>query len=775
MVKLIFNNLHKFNVTKKGYVFSILAIIIGVLAYAFFSAQLFTPNYLEIQDQIDTRIFQLDREFTFFKESILQQITRYSLYYATVEFYNIILEDEIIRASFENDYENFQNTIFTLAINGSFDGAPVIGMENKTIPYLISFYEDFFNNSLLADFEYELIGGRIYEITPLYIKADVEYNLSLTSRELDLEIYDSTLIRPSFSVEGLRDPQIALYVNNETAELLTQEKESPIFQGNWTLQLFNETFSRGYVTTFEFPEFRYTLGTSFIRSILNSTNRGLYSDILSFLSFEYDRSAQPYDTANYNYTHSLYGSTVFLASFSNISQRIDETSYGFNVDLSDPGIDCTIIGINGNGCEINSLVEIENLEISGSDFMMSFWINYDGLDTGTQNLIETSEFIITLNKDLRQLQFEGALETSENFQRNNISFNPNRWSNLIVRTTSDGRILLLVNGEIRYSNTIEGSFNSISNIQFGNAQFDEIVIINRSVSNAEVSRIVSQRSSLFLEYSQSLHNYGFYVFNNSEYIDLNLSHKLNGSFNEFAVEFWVRFDNMGGNGGNLIFMENILGNEFLGVNISSNQLDFYGIDRGSSPFNIQTGLSDNFMDNRYKHIVIQKRNSGDVEIYLNSNLIRNQTNAISNNLGGFDNARLFGENSNFYGVLDEFVTYNRVFSQSEINSHYYNFKSEVGGCCNYFKLYNENTHGVNPDIRNALPTIFVSDIDNYNSYDIILTQRNATSQIDGQWEEELFDACQVYIYNMEKYSNIQNVVPGTIGSRCYNLIAQGIY
>ncbi|MFT4244885.1 MAG: LamG-like jellyroll fold domain-containing protein [Candidatus Woesearchaeota archaeon] len=774
-IKYLIKNINLINNSKKGYVFSIIAIVLGVLLYAFFSAQLNTPNYLEIQDQIDTRIFQLDREFTFFKSSVIQSITRFSLYHATFEFYSILLQDQTIRDSFNKDYENFQNAILTLAIDGTFDGTPVTGMENKTIPHLISYYENFFNSSLFAELEYEILSGRIYEITPLHIISDIEFEISVSSRELDFEIFDRFTVRPSFTVEGFKDPQIALYVDNESAGVLTQERESPVFQGNWTLDLFNDTFRNEYVTTFEFPEFRYTLGTSFIRSILNSTNRGIYRDILSFLSFEYSMNANPYDTANYNYSHNLFGSTVFLNSFDNISQNLDQTSYNFNFNLP-VGSDCFVQGISGDSCILNELAKVDDLILDRSQFTMSFWINYSSSQTGSHTLINTSEFSIILDKDEEVLQFQGTLEDGTIFSRNNIVFRSNRWNNLLIGTSQSQGIQLLINSELRYVNPILKKFNLISNIEFGNAHFDEIVFINRTISNREISRLISQRKALFLEYSPSLFNDGLFVYNLGEYIELNLSHRIDDSFSEFAVEFWFRFDNENGNGGDLLILDTSTGSEEFIVGVSSNQISISGESILGNSFSHSSDGTHNFLDNRYKHVVVQKLSSGALQVYLNSNLILDlPVNSINGSLGNFNKARIFGVDSEFYGVIDEFVIYNRTFQEFEIKSHFYNFKSEVGGCCNYFKLFNEDIHGPVSGVRNGLPTIFVSDIEKYNSYDIVLTQRNASEEINGAWEGELFDACQVYVYNMEQYSNVQLVIPGTIGSRCFDLIRLGIY
>ena len=767
--------------SKKGYVFSILAIFVGIVIYTFFQVQFESTNYLDRQESIDSRIFQLDREYTFFKNSILPQLVRYSVFSSTNEFYNELLGDEILRASFNKDYSNFQAALTSITLSGQINQDltgivdPIIldNMENKTLPYLIEFYELFFNNSLQANLTYEVIALRVYETIPMYITIDLEINLSLNSKELDFEIYDNNyLVRTSFSVEGLKDPQVALYGNNITAEPLRLEKDSPIYEGNWTPELFNATFNEGLVTTFEYPEFRYSLGTSFIRSLLNSTNRGVYGNILSFLSFEYNMNATPYDTANFNNTHTMYGTTIFLSSFDNISNIVDESSYNsqFSVSCND------VIGVSGRGCGTdNQGLNLTDLSLDGSDFGISIWFNYSSNLVGEKILVETEDFNVTLNPQTQTLVFQGATDQFL-FSRDNISFRANRWNNLIITPSSRDEILLLINSEIRYFNPIRGHFPTIESIRIGDEgiEIDEVVIINKTLSGREISNFVTQRRASFIEYQESLYNYGFNFFNKSEFIDLNLTNRLNQTFDELTFEFWYRFREES-QGGQLLFFENSTTGNFFELNLTQDSISLRG-EIGGDIFLSQTPPLSNVFNQRYTHLLVQINSSRGVEIFLNSQSIFLENSIFSGDLGNYGTARISSPNSFFIGVLDEFVIYNSNLLSHEINANFYNFKSEVGGCCNYFKMYNENTHQLaNPFIRNALPTIFLSDIENYDSLNIILTNRTRDPPSDDPWENSLFDACQVYIYNMEQFSRPNSVVSGDIGSRCFDLIRAGIY
>lgn len=769
--------------SKKGYVFSILAIFIGILMYTFFQVQLQSTNYLDRQESIDSRVFQLDREYTFFRNSILPQLVRYSVFSSTNEFYDLLIGNEILRASFDKDYSNFQSSLVSATVFGQisqniegFESSIVLdGMENKTLPYLIEFYEDFFNNSLQADLTYEIISLRVYESIPMYINVDLEINLSLTSKELDFEIYDENyLVRTSFSIEGLKDPQVALYANNLTAEPLRLEKDSPIYEGNWTPELFNVTFNEGLVTTFEYPEFRYSLGTSFIRSMLNSTNRGVYGSILSFLSFEYNMNATPYDTANFNTTHRMYGTTIFISSFDNISNIIDESSYN-----SDFSVNCNeVSGVRGTGCSIadSEGLNVTDLSLDSSSFGISVWINYSSTLNSPRILLQTENFTVTLIPQIQSIVFEGTT-TEGSFIRNNISFRAGRWNNLIITPSSDrDEMLLLVNSEIRYFNPVVGYFPTIEEVKIGdvNIEIDEVVIVNKTLRGREISILNTQRAASFIEYQESLYEYGFNFFNKSEFIELNLSNRLNQTFDEFTIEFWYRFDE-DSQGGQLLFFENSSTNEFFELNLIPNFINLSGVTDTNS-FSIQTSPIQNLFSSRYTHLLIQINSSRGVEIFLNSELVFSQNSFFSGNLGRYDIARIGSSNSNFIGVLDEFVLYDSNLLSHEIVANFYNFKSEVGGCCNYFKMYNEDTHQLgNPFIRNALPTIFLTNLEEFSSYNVILTNRSRDPPSNDPWEGNNFDACQIYIFNMDTFSRPYSVVSGDVGERCFDLIKAGIY
>lgn len=740
--------------------------------FAYLSSQFYSPRYLEFQEQTNIRISQLDREFIFVRDSIVPQVVRFSTYHATHEFINLLLEDETLRNSLNNSHRNIQNSIFELAINGSYQGINRPAMENRTIPHLLDFYVDFFNTSMVSDLEYTIINGRVFEQTPLQLSIQTEINLSLQARELDFNLFDQTLVKTSFSIEGIRDPKIGLHVNNATAEPIRRERTASSYTGedDWSWNLFNETFEEGLVTIFTYPEFRYTVGTSFLRSITNSTTRGLISDMLAFLSFQYERDATPYDTRNFNTTHTLYGPTLFLASFDNISSRVDETSYNFNLNLT--GVDCTVPGVSNNSCNLNNqLREIENLELQGENATISLWVNYQ--NSGV--IFNSSSLRLEVDNVTETLQVFGTkTQTPTSFEINNIRLRPNVWNNIIVHANSQNEIDVFINAELRYAQVISGGFEPITNIEIGNALFDEIKFINRSVSQRELSRIVSQRRATFLEYQESLYDYGL-VLTGAERVDLNLSHVLNRTFDEFTVEFWIQIEELHGDLTILELSNSSLNRDF---SISLNQSNVF-IDASNGGIPQQEVSSPvRLDDNRYKHVLVQIDSNNRITIHVNTQLLLNESFTVP--IGNYSQSILF-PNSHTHqvrGILDEFVMYSTSFDEFEIHEHYYNFQSRVGGCCNYFKMFNPMTHGVTiPDtpFPNPISTVFVNIWGQNNISLEKIGQRNSSFPSSANWHNFSIDACQIFVYNTQSYVGLLDAHAGETGRTCRELIEAGIY
>lgn len=746
---------------KRAYVFSLTALIVAVLLFAYLNSEFNDPKYLSNQERIDIRISQLDKEFLFVKESVIPQAVRFSTYYATKEFLNITLSNETFKNSLNNSHSNVQNVILNLAINGSFNNEFKPSMENRTVEYLMSYYEDFFEDSLISNFTYSINNGRVYEKTPLYISVQMEIDLLLRAEELDLEISDTKTVDVSFSVEEFRDPYLALNINDSTAEELALERSSPTYGGEWTWELFNDTYENGYVTTFVFPEYKYTLGTSFLRSFTNSTQRGLYKDIISFLSFQYEQDSTPYDTNNFNYSHLMYTDTLFIATFDNTSSSIDETNYGHSLFPSPTN--CNVSGVSGNACEITTPTEIVDLSISPNSSAISFWINY----SGSGIIFNSSSLDIETNSTKQSLTIRGERDSLSDFVINNVSLTPNRWNNIIIHAR-DNSLDFLINAEKRYSQYIEGSFESFENITLSNAEFDEITIINRSISNTEISRLTNERESQFLEYKNSLHTTGLGLYGYEE-IDLSLSHVLNKSFNEFGVEFWYRASEIDSSF-RVLRLENSTTSDFFEINLNSTNVEI-----SSNSFN-QISSNFDFDNNEYRQILIQLTNSNMLEVYVNTQLIMNVS--FTDTIANYSHATLLDNSSKLQGVFDEFVLYNTSFFKNEIEEHYFNFESVVGGCCNYFKIYNENTHGVPVPDNNSISSPMVTNWDKFNLTLVTTRQKNSSFPSSASWYEKYVDPCIIYVYNLNNYVNTSDsdgVKPGDIGFTCQELIKEGIY
>ncbi|MFP4401702.1 MAG: LamG-like jellyroll fold domain-containing protein [Candidatus Nanoarchaeia archaeon] len=760
---LIYKIINQFNSNKRGYVFTIMVIIGSILMYSYLQSQLYESVFVTEAEQNDLRINQLSREFTYLKNSVAPQALRFSIYHATQEYTNIIYDEETgLHRSY--NYSHIQDSIYELALNGTYNSNPRSYMENKTLPYILDEYINIINSTYRANLSYKVINGRIFEDTPLALSAQSDIELRLRDESIGVRLSDTILANVNINLEGIRDPQIVLHVpdGNSTAEVLERARATNV-STDWDDILFDETYQKGLVTVFTYPEYEYTIGTSFLRSITNSAPRGLYRDILSFLSFQYERDESPKDTKNYKSTHQLFSNTIFLHSFENVSSGVDETNYNyvFNTNTGS-GDNCTITGVSGRGCELGEgLREIQNLELEGDNFAISFWVN----PTLNDQIFQSSEFNISIDSSAESIILEGVDDSSNSFQLQS-SIELNDWSNVVVQSRNNG-FEMLIDAQRRSSLVLPINVSSVSSLEFGNAQFDEIVIINRSISTQEIAQLRQAREAIFLEYKESLYDRAIEL-NDVRDINLSLNHQLNKTFDQFAVEMWVQLEES--SGGEILRLENSTSSQNLILELYKNSLNF-SID-GSYSFNPSTS---NLMNNRYKHILLQLNESDEWELYINNKFI--DSSSFSGTIGNYDTSILLAGDDEFSGLLDEFVLYNTSFSQEEIEEHYFNFKSSVGGCCNYFKMYNEDTHSP-PSIGSlnvSTSTLFLHNWSNYDLFVAELERRNTSYPATYDWYGTTVDACQPFVYNLDGYSQRTSFRGTSSTNTCVKLIEKGIY
>ena len=757
----------KLNDSKKGFVISILVLFASIILFAYLESTYYEPTYLENQEFDNVRISRIDQEFVFIKDSIFPESIRYSGYYATLEFLDILANNNTAKNLAKNNYSYVQDSIFELMINGTFEGNNNVVMDNKTIPEILDFYDDFIQDSLNTNFTYELIGGRIYEKTPLFLSIQFEFNQKFDVYELDLIMDELVLVDVSFPLSEFRDPQVLLYANSSSTELLKESKTALSYSGEWTWELYNETYDKGLVTIFKYPEYEYTIGNSFLRSLVNSTQVGLYSNIISFLSFEYEKDSTPYDTKNYNLSHQLSGTSLFVASLNNVSSMVDETAYPIIFDVSTPGDNCSISGVSEFGCDLNGLRDVQNLNIQGSNFTLSFWLNY----TSAGTILRSSGFEMIVNPLFENFTFTGNLDSLPSFEMNDVNLVPNGWNNIIIHSKSDNTIELLINGVTQNIVEINGHFVSFNDLELGNAQFDEIVLINKSLDDIEIAELVSSRKIQFLEYGDSLYDSGLNVDSTNNYVLLDPT-TINQSYSEYAFELWFRLENDGP--GDLVYFLNSTTGDHARIRINS--LGNLRILMQDGPESIIESFSGTpiLNDSRYKHLVVQVDGTN-LYAYLNSKLIG--TYAYSGDLRmDYDYLRLiWGSGFNFTGTLDEFVLYNRTLTQQEITNHYYNFKSEVSGCCNYFKMYNNGTHSYPLSSNYSISTLFLSNGSSFNLSLTTIGQKNSSYPATANWYGKQVDNCHIYVYNLQDYVDMVSVKSGDTGSSCQELIERGVY
>lgn len=757
-------NLNQISNSKKGFVFSMLVILGSLIMFIYLEATFHNPNYDDIQEFDNTRILRINDEFTFMKNSVVPEIIRYSAFFATQDLLEILATDAAARTNAKGNYSYLQSKMTELMINGTFDGSNRPLMDNKTVEDLMAFYSNFSNETLRVDYTYQIRGTRIYEKTPLFLSIEMELYQRMESYDLELVLEEPLIIDVSFPLNTFKDPQVLLYVNQSSDEILTDAKSRTSYDGEWNWDLLNETYEDGLVTIFTYPEYQYTVGTSFLRSIVNSTQKGKYFNILSFLSFEYEQDSSPYDTKNYDLGHEFYSNTLFLTSLNDVSTRIDESSYNNSFNVPIAGDDCTIQGVNQLGCRLNNLRPIQNLDSSGSNFTFSFWINY----TSSGTIIDSDGFMIQTDIATENATVELYTQTLGTRTLSGVRIKSGEWSNIIIQSRDDGFIDVMVNGvsQIQELLEIEDSLIAFDEIEVGgNVLFDEIVFVNSSLSINQIASLLSSRKAIFTEYDESLFGSGLKLTGN-ERIDLNSS-IINGTYTDFAIEYWFYLDDS--SVGDLANFQNSTSSNQFVINISNNDLQVIIEDTANQLSLKKSNL--NLDDSSYKHLIIQLQGF-EIQVFLNSVLIMDGT--YNGEFGGYDTMRLFNTSSSLSGLVDEFVLYNRSLSSDEIRSHYYNFKSEVGGCCNYFKMYNPDKHGlINTNFSSS--TIFLSNGSKLNLSLTTMGQKNSSMPPTARWYGEQVDNCQIYIYNLQDYVDMSSVKVGAFGNSCQELIERGVY
>jgi hypothetical protein len=394
---------------------------------------------------------------------------------------------------------------------------------------------------------------------------------------------------------------------------------------------------------------------------------------------------------------------------------------------------------------------------------MSFWLNY----TTNAKIIETSEFNVSVDSTTENITLQGVDDSFNPFVIE-ANLQPNIWNNIII-TSNDDTFELIIDSQRKSSQLLSVNVSQINTIQLGNAQFDEITIINRSIDDDEIAQLTQARESVFVEYQDSLNDKAIGV-DNINSIDLSLENQLNQSFSEFALEIWVQLNTS--SGGEILMLENTSSTHNFVAELYQDSLNI-SIDNGTlTNFDYSTP---NLMDGRYKHILVQLTNAGDLELYVNNNLVNSYS--FGGTLGNYDRSILFGGGGEFRGILDEFVLYNTSFSNEELDEHYYNFESSVGGCCNYFKMYNEDRHAtaIPNNLNVSTSTIFLH---NWSAYDIFvgeLERKNSSYPSTYDWYGTLVDACQPFVYNLDGYSSRASFRGNASFNTCVKLIEKGIY
>lgn len=807
------------NLKKKAFAFSFIALFLSFVIFAFASITLFNSDFNKDDNLKTTRVMKLNEENIYFQEVFLNDALKFSLYHSL----EAIVEEAYLDISFQNSFNNnitqLNTYFFELLTNSSLNGNNIILMDNKNIYNLTTPYLESFEDIHRASLDFNVVSLRVFEKNPFYLNFEILASINLTSFDNVGSWNNTKIIEVAVPTITLKDPIYALNIYPRLSNsLIPNISPNTYFQGNiaWDFDVLNETIENTYSTVFFEPLTKYTIGNSYLSSLLNFSLSS-YLNVTGFWSFDYDlEESKIYDTSQNNQNGTLFGLSKLLLSFDEETMSagsiLDLTSYENQVSFSN-------IILRNTSCiyrdcielDSTSLIEIENISLEGNSISFSFWFNVDSTSSepylfklgtvGTDN-----EISIRLNPS-DQIEFTLGRHVGSSIpitftSISNIS--RNTWNHLVVSyngNTGIGKIF--INGEIRNgrfgqdSSSRIDSFLDVYNLinigsNSGSNRFigliDEIGVFSKEISNVEVAQLYSSKKIFFLEYIDSLHGKGIFFNGINNYVEIeNSQNQFQFGTGEFSYCVWFKPILNGSN-----FDEQILISKKNNVNqgfsfgiVNSSRKVFYTLN------NIREESFSDFQFEKWYFSCITRDSSGTVRFYLNGILeneipFSNSIQSTSNNL--FFARESFSDSNYFGGIIDEIKFFNRTLSKEEIVLNYYSFDTFAKGCCNIISLVNTNKLGFNTSSFNL--NVSISSKLFIETYfggrplenNILINLENITSnQTNDIYYNAFFDICLLETYNLADYYEelaedmFFDLSQPNTGFNCETLILNGIY
>ncbi len=743
------------NSTKKGIAFSILALFLSFLIFAFAALYMYDEDYARLAQFKETRTSFVNNEISYFKNSYMPNLMKFSLYNAI----DVIVENETLLRSVNGNHSKLNSYIKEAVLNGTINGTIRPEMTGKTFTYFLNGFESDFNRNVKGNFSYEIIDINVFEKNTYYLSFQILANISAfakiySDQNVTWDSVHQTVV--SIPIFDLRDPEFTLHALPGRNDFKVRPFEIYGASNNWNIDLFNDTIANVLSAVYVEPNYKYPIGSSFLNRMLNVEEISSYRQTLSAISFDHDEDVgHVFDSTLISPFFKHYGNTRLLMNFNNgtvSGTSVDDLSAYENSGNTIGTVDCFVYGRTDFGCDFDgsSIIEVsrDDLNLNNTNQVsISAWINptwhHDILNPNNVSEIfrygsGTGEVI-----DLRIKNFKLQMEIGDHNGGNFYQFNSteniilNKWSHIVGVFNGDtgiGRLYVdgkLVNpgqfGSFQNATPIINFVQSTPNVGIGDqsgplnehfrGKIDEIAVYSKALSPEEISYLYGENKAKFIDYKDSLYVKGIEFDGIDDYVSLDNASNENPIFDNIihqrTIEVWFKPYDVSRTTPQIIYEE---GGTVNGFNIFLNNSRLYvGAFSATNSFD-GTWLNSLITSNNWHYVVLSYDNvtTGQFEFYLNGHLINNATAPTNITLHPGEDAlgamigdtRMFNVSyysSNFSnkpafafeGIIDEVKVYNRTLSEQEITQNYFNYAGRAKGCCNYITLINPNLMGYN--------------------------------------------------------------------------------
>jgi hypothetical protein len=769
---------------KKGYAFSFLSLFLVILIYFYAGLQFQKDTFSSENNVEESRILSMNEEILYFKESYLTDIFEVSSY---VAFDLLVKESNVssVYSLYSQDYDVLNLLLTELVVNGSLNGVGISEMTPYTLTNLTQSYVENGRDNYFLNTTFKVNKLVVYEEDPLSITVLADVEFQFVSLDLVSSWSFNKTLQTSFSIVNLYDPSFYVIADLGVNSAKINPVEQYSANVNWDLNLFNITLQNQLSTIYYDQNFKYTIGNSFLKNLFNSTE-GSYKNIFTFYSFDYDEfEDRIYDTSQENLDSRYYGSSLILIDFQNISNLEDSTFYNHSILLpngAQNSSNCAWFSCILFNSSFSEYVEIQNDGHLNNltSFSSSFWFKMNN-QSQQQSLISVGMnstlvdgFELLLNSNLESLTFSFMCDSTLFTYTSSSSTIFSNWNFIYFDISLENQTSsLYLNGlnienfdfsssclDFNISQNIYLGTNSDATTGFSNGSLDEFTFYSKILDEDEIGALYLSSKIKDIDYVDSFHGKGLSFEN--DILNISLSSPWDDFIiDDFSIGVWFFPD---ASNGTLFTYDTELS---VGYNESGILISDNNVTPNSFLF-----PDAQVIQNRYNYLTITKEGAN-WEVYINGQKSTLLPIAVSG--GGaplspaFDNGEFtFGSSTipslgvilqDFIGILDELVFYNKTLTDFDVQKHYFNFGSEVKGCCNYIIPFNPHIYGYNTTVY-EINTSYSSnrffnvalrgEINNITLYTIDNITSTTTDEL---YFNFLADNCILGAYNIYGFAN----------------------